>query len=178
MIVRTLVVVAVLIAGVLIFAATKPKTFRIERTTMIDAPPERIFALLNDFHNWPMWETLDRRDATIKRTFSGSASGAGAISEWAGSGSTGKGRMSITKSVAPTIVAVMADWEKPFVAHNLNEFTLEPHGRTTKLTWTMQGTNVYVMKLMSVFVNMDRFMGKHFEAGLASLKSAAETGGH
>ena len=73
----------------------------------------------------------------------------------------------------------MVDWVKPFQAHNLNEFTLEPQDPTTTVTWTMQGTNVYMMKLMSVFTNMDRFMGKHFETGLTNLKTAAEdSGGH
>ena len=50
---------------------------------------------------------------------------------------------------------------------------MEP-GPATKVTWTMQGSNLYVMKLMSIFVNMDRVMGKHFEIGLSNLKKAAE----
>jgi len=63
---------------------------------------------------------------------------------------------------------------KPFEAHNLNRFALEPAGTSTKVTWTMEGTNVYVTKVMSVFVNMDRVMGRHFEAGLDNLRTIAE----
>jgi hypothetical protein len=66
------------------------------------------------------------------------------------------------------------DFVKPFEAHNLNQFTLEPDGTSTKVTWTMQGTNVYMTKVMSVFVNVDRLMGKHFETGLSDLKAIAE----
>jgi len=63
---------------------------------------------------------------------------------------------------------------KPFKAHNVNQFTLEPVGSSTKVTWTMEGTNVYPAKVMSLFVDMDRMMGKHFEAGLDNLKVIAE----
>jgi uncharacterized protein YndB with AHSA1/START domain len=177
MLFRLLVVISALITGVLLFAATKPNTIRIQRSTTINAGPEKIFPLINDFHNWSRWAPQDKEDPTIKRTYSGSASGEGAVSDWTGSGSTGRGRMSITRSVPSTNVSVMVDWVKPFETHNLNEFTLEPQGSTTTVAWTMQGTNVYMMKLMSVFTDMDRFMGKHFETGLANLKAAAEESG-
>jgi carbon monoxide dehydrogenase subunit G len=173
MIVRILIVVVVLIAGVLVLAATKSDIVRIQRSIDIDASPEKILVLVNDFHNWSRWAPQDREDSTLKRTYSGAASGEGAASEWVGTGNTGRGRMSITKST-PTSVSIMVDWKKPFAAHNLNEFTLEPQGTTTNVTWTMQGTNVYVMKVMSIFMNMDRFMGRHFETGLANLKAVAE----
>jgi carbon monoxide dehydrogenase subunit G len=171
---RLLVVIFVLIVGVLLSAATRPDSVRIQRSITIGATPQKIFPLINDFHNWGSWAPQDTEGATIKRTYSGSANGEGAISDWSGSGSTGKGRMSITKSVSPTNVSITVDWTKPFQAHNLNEFALEPQGATTKVTWTMQGTNVYMIKVMSLFTNVDHFMGKHFETGLANLKAAAE----
>jgi uncharacterized protein YndB with AHSA1/START domain len=171
---RLLLVIAVLIAGVLILAASKPDTFAIQRETTIEAPPQRIFALLNDFHNWSRWEPQANGDPKMKRTFSGSRSGVGAVSEWSGSGNTGKGRMTITESVPFTNVSIMVHRVEPFQAHNLNEFTLEPQGKVTKVTWAMHGTNAYILKVMSVFMNMDRFMGGNFETGLANLKAAAE----
>jgi uncharacterized protein YndB with AHSA1/START domain len=174
---KALVTVGVIIAGVLLFAATKPDIIRIQRSITINAPQAKIFPLIDDFHNWSNWAPQDTEDPTIQRTFSGPASGEGAVSDWSGSGNTGKGRMTITKSVPPDNILVMVDWTKPFQAHNLNEFVLEPQGEATKVTWTMNGTNVYMMKVMGVFVNMDRFMGKHFEIGLANLKIVAERSG-
>jgi uncharacterized protein YndB with AHSA1/START domain len=174
---KALVTAGVIIAGVLLFAATKPDIFRIQRAVMINAPQAKIFPLIDNFHNWSQWAPPDMEDPTIQRTFSGPASGVGAVSDWTGSGSTGKGRMTITKSVPPENISIMVDWAKPFQAHNLNEFTLEPQGAATKVTWTMNGTNVYMMKVMGVFVNMDRFTGKHFETGLANLKIASEKSG-
>jgi uncharacterized protein YndB with AHSA1/START domain len=171
---RILIIVAVVIAAVLAFAASKPKTFHVQRSITIKAPAERIFALINDFHNWSGWAPQDKEDPTMRRTYSGAANGKGAASEWTSSGSAGRGRMAITESVPPRLISIKVDFVKPFEAHNINEFTLEPEGGLTRITWTMDGTNLYIMRLMSIFVNMDSVVGKHFESGLNNLKSAAE----
>jgi uncharacterized protein YndB with AHSA1/START domain len=180
-ILRIVITAAVAIAAVLafvsIFAATRPDTFRVQRSVTVNAAPEKIFPLVDDFHNWPGWAPQDKEDPSMTRVYSGAAFGTGAVSDWGSSGSAGKGRMSIIESTPPTRVVVKVDFVKPFAAHNLNEFILEPtlrSGPATKVTWTMQGSNLFVMKVMSIFVNMDRVMGKHFESGLNNLKKAAE----
>jgi hypothetical protein len=178
---KIVMLVAVAIATSLVFvvvlATTKPNTFRVQRSLTIEAAPEKIFPLIDDFHNWSRWAPQDTEDPSMKRTYSGAASGIGAVSDWDSNGNAGKGRMSIVESAPLTRIAVKVDFVKPFAAHNLNEFILEPileTGPATKVTWTMQGSNLFVMKLMSTFVNMDRVMGKHFETGLSNLKQAAE----
>ncbi len=164
-----------IIAGiVLVFAATRPSTFRVQRSIEIDAPPATVFALINDFHHWRRWAPQDKEDMSMQRTYSGAANGRGAISDWQSRGSAGMGRMSITESVSSTKISVKTDFVKPFAAHNTNDFILEPAGNGTRVTWTMHGTNLYLMKVMGIFVNMDRVMGKHFEAGLRNLKTLAE----
>jgi hypothetical protein len=112
----------------------------------------------------------------MQRTYNGPANGKGAVSEWTGSGNSGGGRMLINESLPPKKVSIQVDWVKPFVARNVNDFVLESLGTSTKVTWTMQGPNLYVMRIMGVFVNMDRTMGKHFETGLSNLKAVAEQG--
>lgn len=176
MIAKIFIVIALLVAAVLIAAAFKPNTFRIQRSIGIQAPPEKIFPLLDDLHNWSRWEPQDREDPTVQRRFSGPASGSGAASEWSSTGKAGRGRMLITESEPPARVLVVVDFTKPFQAHNFNEFTLEPRGAETQLTWTwtMQGRILYLMKVMGLFVNVDKAMGRHFEAGLRNLKTIAE----
>jgi len=174
MVLRIVLIVAGLVAAILIFAATKPATLRVERSTVINVPPEKVFALINDLHGWKDWQPEDKEDTTTSRSYSGSASGVGAISEWDGRGRAGKGRMVITESQPPHRVAVKVDFVKPFESHNLNEFTLVPAGGGTKVTWSWQGQNLYFMKVMSVFANMDKMIGKHFEDGLTNLKTIAE----
>ncbi len=174
MILKIVIIVAIVIAAVLGIAAAKPKTFRVQRAINIKASPQKIFALINNFHNWSRWAPQDKEDPTMVRTFAGPAEGQSAVSDWSSRGSAGKGRMAIAESNPPARVSVQVDFVKPFEAHNLNEFVLEPAGDSTNVIWRMQGTNLYVMRVMSVFVDMDKVAGKHFGAGLANLKAAAE----
>jgi uncharacterized protein YndB with AHSA1/START domain len=171
---KILIAIVAVIVLVLVFAALKPDTFRIERTTVINAPPEKVYALINDFHEWPKWAPQDREDALMKRTYTGAPAGVGAVSDWSGSGNTGKGHMEITAAEAARQVVVTVDFIKPLVAHNVNTFSLSPEGNGTRVTWAMQGRNAYMMKVMSLAMNMDKMMGQHFESRLANLKAAAE----
>jgi len=174
MIKKIAVVVVVLLAALLIYAATQPDTFRIQRATSIKAPPEKIFAVLNDFMRWEAWSPWEKKDPAMKRTFSAVTSGKGAVYAWEGNSDVGQGRMEIAESVAPSKVAIKLDFVKPFETHNMVEFTLEPKGDSTNVTWAMQGPMPYISKLITVFVNMDSMVGKDFEAGLANLKAVAE----
>jgi uncharacterized protein YndB with AHSA1/START domain len=168
------VVLAISVAAVLVYAATKPDTFRVQRTTSIKAPPEKIFATLNDFQRWDAWSPWETKDPAMKRTFSGSEKGRGAVYEWDGDRNVGKGRMEITESSPPSKVALDLNMLKPFEANNTVEFTLEPQGDATRVTWAMNGRTPYIAKIVHVFFDMDRMVGSDFEAGLANLKTIAE----
>jgi hypothetical protein len=166
-------VLLIAVAAVLVLAATKPGTFRVERATTIKAPRERIFALINDFHNWTSWSPWEKMDPAMQRRYAGPASGKGAVYEWEGNKKVGAGRMEIVDA-AHSKVAIKLDFLRPFEAHNNVAFTLEPQGDATLVTWAMQGPLPYIGKVMHVFMNMDRMVGKDFESGLANLKAAAE----
>ena len=92
------IAVVVLVAAVLVFAATRPDTFRVERTATIKAPPEKIFPLITDLHRWDSWSPWEKMDPAMKRTYSGAASGKGAVYAWEGNSKVGEGRMEITES--------------------------------------------------------------------------------
>jgi hypothetical protein len=172
LIIVAIIVIAVL--GLLAFASTKPDAFRIQRSATIKAPPDRLFGLINDFHNWGTWSPWEKLDPALQRTYSGMASGKGAIYEWEGNKQVGKGRMEITESTAPSKIVIKLDFLKPFEAHNTAEFTLEAQGDSTHITWAMLGRNPFMMKVMGLFMNMDSMIGKDFEKGLASMRRATE----
>ena len=123
------IAIVVVITGILVFADTKPNTIQVTRSITIQAPAEKIFPLIDDFHHWPGWAPQDKEDPTMKRIYSGEESGAGAVSDWQGTGNTGKGRMTIVESAAPNKVVVRVDFVRPFVAHNVNEFVLESRAK-------------------------------------------------
>jgi uncharacterized protein YndB with AHSA1/START domain len=169
-----IIVVVVLIAGVLVFAATKPDTFRVQRAASIKAPPEKVFALINDFKRWDAWSPWEKKDPAMKRTWGAVTSGKGATYAWEGNKDVGQGSMEITESSPASKIALKLDFVKPFEAHNIVQFTLEPKGDTTNVTWAMQGPTPYFAKIIHVFIDMDSMVGKDFEAGLASMKAVAE----
>lgn len=168
------IIVVVLIAGVFIVASTKPDTFRVERAASIKAPPEIIFAFINDFRRWGDWSPWEKKDPAMKRTYGATTSGKGAVYAWEGNRDVGQGSMEIAESSPPSKVTLKLDFVKPFEAHNIVEFTLKPKDRATNVTWAMQGETPYFAKIIHVFFNMDSMVGKEFEAGLANLKAAAE----
>ena len=166
-------VVALLIAAVLIFAATRPDTFRVQRATSIKAPPQKIAAVLSDFHDWQAWSPWEKMDPAMQRSYSGAAKGKGAVYSWEGNKDVGQGRMEITEAT-PTRVAMDLEFVKPFAAHNKVVFTLAPKGDATEVSWDMQGPLPYVAKLVHLFLDMDGMVGKQFETGLANLKTLTE----
>jgi uncharacterized protein YndB with AHSA1/START domain len=168
-----LVIVAASIAALLVYAATRPDSFRLERSATIAAPPEAIYPLISDFHEWRKWSPYENLDADLKRTYGGAPGGVGAVYEWEGA-KAGAGRMEITEAAPASRVAIKLDFSKPFAAHNTAEFTLSPMEGATKVTWAMSGDSPYLAKLMGVFFSMDQLVGKDFETGLANLKAATE----
>ena len=168
------IIVIVLVIGVLVYATTLPDTFRVEREADIQASPEKVFALINDFHAWDAWSPWEKKDPQMKRVYSTETSGKGATYAWEGNKNVGQGRMEITESTPPSRIAISLDFIQPFKAHNSVDFTLSPQGQGTHVTWGMQGHTPYLAKIIHVFCNVDRMVGKDFEAGLAALKTAAE----
>jgi uncharacterized protein YndB with AHSA1/START domain len=168
------IVLLLAIGALLIYAATKPDSFHIERSTTIKAPPEKVFPLLNDFRQWEAWSPWEKIDPALKRTYSGAASGPGAIYEWAGNKDIGQGRMEITDSAPSSKVSLKLDFVTPFEAHNFVDFTLTPQGDSTKVTQAMYGPSPYVSKLMTIFFSMEKMVGTKYEEGLANLKVRAE----
>ena len=168
------IVIVVAIAALLAFAATRPDSFGLQRSVSIKAPPEKIFALINDFGQWAAWSPWEKLDPEMKRTRSGPDQGKGSVYGWEGNSKVGAGRMEILESMPSSKVDIKLDFIKPFEAHNITEFTMLPQGDTTQVTWAMQGPSPFITKLMGVFVSMDKMIGKDFEAGLANMKAAAE----
>jgi hypothetical protein len=173
------VVLAIAIAAILILAASKPNTFSVERAISVKASPEKIFPLINDFHQWVSWSPYENKDPAMKRSYSGAESGKGAVYGWEGNSNVGAGRMEILEtqsleSSAASKILIKLDFFKPFEGHNTAEFTMLPQGDATNLNWVMRGPAPFISKLMQVFMNLDHMIGKDFEVGLANLKRLTE----
>ncbi|MBX3607017.1 MAG: SRPBCC family protein [Piscinibacter sp.] len=172
---KLLIVLLLAVAGVLLYAATRPDHFSLQRSATIGAPPERLFALINDVHAFNTWNPWAQKDPAAKMQYEGPASGPGAAYAWA-SDTLGVGRSEIVEAVPPRLVVLRLSFEKPMQATNRVEFTLVPDGPATRVTWAMSGPMPYLSKLMTVFFSFEKMVGPDFEAGLANLKALAEKG--
>lgn len=169
-----LAVLALLTVGLLIYAATLPDSFRVQRTLSIKAPPEKIFPLIDDLHLWEAWSPWEKVDPALRRTYTGAQSGKGAVYEWSGNKDVGQGRMEIIDTAPPQRVLIKIDFFVPFEAHNTVEFTLQAQGETTQVSQAMYGPSPFISRLMGIFFSMDKMIGEKFEAGLAGIQSIAE----
>lgn len=171
---EALTVIMIAFAAVVVFTARKPDTFRVERAAVINAPPEKIFPLLDDLYAWQTWSPWAKKDPNATAEFSGAAKGVGAAFSWDGNKDVGKGRMEIIACEPVRRVVYKLDFEKPFTGHNQAEFTLTPQGSTTRVVWAMGGPMPFISKMMTLFFDMDQMIGRDFEAGLANMKEIAE----
>jgi uncharacterized protein YndB with AHSA1/START domain len=167
-------VLTLLLVALVAVVATRPDTFHIERRARIAAPPERIFALINDLRAWGRWSPWEQIDPAMQRTYGGPPAGVGAVYEWRGNGDVGSGRMEITQASPPSHVVIRLDFLEPFEAHNTAELSLQPTGDATTVTWAMYGPNTLLGKVLGLFLDVETMIGGQFEAGLANLKRATE----
>lgn len=172
---KILIGLGALVLVFVIVVATRPATFHLERSLTIAAPPEKVYAQVEDFHAWRGWSPWEGLDPDLKRTYEGPTSGKDASYAWAGNDKAGEGRMTIEKADKPKVLEVKLEFIKPFPATNTATFTFVQVAEGTKVTWAMDGKNGFLSKAFSLFVDMDKLVGGDFERGLASMKKVAET---
>jgi hypothetical protein len=161
------------VALLFVAVAARPNAFRVERSAIIAAPADVIFVQLNDLHRWSSWNPLEKKDPGMRLTYTGAPAGVGASCYYVGD-KVGEGRMTLIESTPHERVAIRAEFIKPVAATDTIEFTLRPAADGVAVTWAMSGQRSFVSKALSLFVSMDRIVGKHFERGLAALQRVSE----
>jgi hypothetical protein len=156
------------------YASTRPDEFRVERRLRIAAPADKVWPLVSELRAFNRWNPYERKDPLIKSAYSGAASGVGSRYDW-DSKEVGSGSLEITGQLPGRAVQMKLDFVKPFEAHNQAEFALQPTpDGATEVRWTMQGPANFLSKLMGIVIDMDKMVGRDFEAGLQNLRQIAE----
>jgi uncharacterized protein YndB with AHSA1/START domain len=146
--------------------------FKAMRSTMVNAPADKVYALIADPREWKRWSVWNQRDPAMAIAYSGPPSGTGAAWEWK-STTEGDGKMSFTAAEPGRRLAY--DLYFPdFGTTSSGALELAADGRGTKVTWIMNGNmgNNPLFRWFALFG--DRMVGPDFEAGLANLKALAE----
>jgi hypothetical protein len=154
-------------------AATQPSEFHITRAEFINAPPNKIQPLVNDFKAWGAWSPWEQKDPGMMRSYSEPSAGQGARYAWDGNQEVGSGEMVMAES-SPEKIKLDMHFKSPMEARHTAEFTFVPEGGGTKVSWSMFGSASLMSKVMCVFFDMDKMVGGEFEKGLAAMKSKAE----
>ncbi|HTS80977.1 MAG TPA: SRPBCC family protein [Myxococcaceae bacterium] len=171
---KVLIGLGAVIVVLLIVIATRPSSFRVERSTRIAAPPDAVFGLVNDLHAWDRWSPWAKLDPSMKVTYGGPPAGLGATYHWTGNDKVGEGKMLITESRPAEKVALRLEFLKPMASVNQVDFSLRPQGGGTQVSWAMGGPLDFMGKAMDLVVGMDAMIGKDFEKGLSSLRTESE----
>ena len=168
----TLIVVVALAAIVVAGGMLMPSAYKVERSTLVNVPPAKVYPLIADPRSWPKWTVWNKRDPDMKLAFSGAPSGAGAKWAWE-SKSEGNGNMAFTAAEPDKSVTYALAFPDMGMT-STGQLALAPEANGTRVRWTNAG-DVGGNPLMRWFVPfMDSMMGPDFEGGLANLKALAE----
>jgi hypothetical protein len=171
---KILIGLAVVIIVFVIVVALQPSDYRVTRSETIAAPPETVFAQVNDFQKWRAWSPWEQMDPDMKRTYEGPSAGTGAKYAWVGNNDVGSGSMTITESRPSDLIDIKLEFIEPMEGTSDTRFTFAPTADGTKVTWDMTGKNGFVGKAICLFMSMEKMVGTQFEEGLANMKSIVE----
>jgi len=171
---KILIAVAAAIAALLAVVATRPAGFQVERSASVPAPPAVVYAQVSDFGRWAAWSPWEKLDPAMKKELAGAPGTVGHSYHWVGNDQVGEGRMTIVSARPGSGVDIRLEFLEPWQATNATSISAAAEGAGSRVTWTMTGTNNFMMKAMTLFMDMDKMVGGDFERGLANLKSVAE----
>ena len=164
--------VVAVFALLLVIGLLLPSGFRVQRTTVIAAPPAKVYPLIADPRNWKQWAVWNRRDPEMQMQYSGAESGTGAKWSWQ-SKTEGNGAMEFTAAVPNERIEYALSFPD-FGMSSHGELGLAPDGSGTRVIWTNEG-DMGGSPINRYFgLMMDSMVGPDFEAGLANLKTIAE----
>jgi uncharacterized protein YndB with AHSA1/START domain len=172
-IVAAVALVVIVVGGL---ALRQPDAYKVQRSVTMAVPPEAVYQQVADFKAWDRWSPWAKLDPKMKTEFGGTPGAPGSTYAWVGDDKVGEGRMTITAATPPSTVSIKLEFIKPFASVADTTFIFAPEGGGTKVTWAMAGKNEFLGKVMCVFMDMDKMIGKDFEKGLAQLAAASATG--
>lgn len=172
--------ILIAIAAVLVlfvgFVAMRSSDIAITRSTTINAAPAAPYALVSNFSTWDKWSPWEQLDPDMKKTITGTPGAVGSTYHWVSDkDDVGEGKMTLTNAKPNELLDIDLHFIKPFEAKNVITFHFIPKGSSTEVSWSMTGRKDFMMKAVTLFMDMDAMVGADFEKGLAQLKAQSES---
>lgn len=165
--------IAVVIGGILLFAAVKSPEMYVSRELVIAASPDTLFPFINSAKKSYEWMPWAEKDSSIEINYSGPDQGVGSISSWNGK-EMGVGTSEVVASVTNQSVKTKLTYTKPFAMSQLAEVSLTPTSSGTLVKWSVSGQSNFFFRIMGLFMSCDKMIGGEFEKGLNKLKTLTE----
>ena len=160
---------------ILVFAGSLllSKSYYLERSIEIQAPPENVFPLIGELRNWAEWSPRNQMDPDMEVTYGASTTGLGGSYQWSGE-KAGNGSMTISRFSPPGSIAfemVFKGWEK---SPSSSSFYLVPSSEGCRVTWDFSGefSGNPIQRYFGVM--FDKLVGDQYETGLVNIKSKVE----
>ncbi|MEL7486474.1 MAG: SRPBCC family protein [Pseudomonadota bacterium] len=170
-------IILVLALAAIVLGYLWPDKVHVERDVIIDAPTEKVFGLISDFHAWEQWSPWAKMDPNAKYEITGS--GVGHRMAWTSEErNVGSGAQEIIELKEPSRMVTALDFGEMGKAKAT--FKIEPAGQASKVTWALdthmrEGVPPLRQPMATFFgFFMEKWIGKSYEDGLADLKKVAE----
>lgn len=162
-----------LFSAVFIIAALMPSSYSIQKSIVVNAPPQKIFENVADLNRYKDWNPWQKMEPQSKTTITGTPATPGHKFEWEGK-KIGMGSLTIRDVKPYTDVHIDLEFLKPWKSKANDIWKFEATGSNqVKITWSNNGPLAYPMaRLMSPMINKN--LNAQFEAGLKSLKELCE----
>lgn len=147
--------------------------YEIEKSILIQAPPQRVFEAIADYRTWSTWSPWLIAEPTAQVTVSEKPSSVGSVYAWHGQ-VTGQGELEHKKLVPDAVIEDELRFIKPFKSICKTSFKLTPEDGGTRVAWDMKGALPWFLFWMVPMIKT--FIGMDYQRGLNMLKEWIETG--
>lgn len=171
---KTLLIILLAVAAfALLLGLFGPKRSQFERTTTIGAPAAVVWEHVKTLKAADRWSPFLAMDTAAVVTYEGTDGAVGSKSAWTGE-KVGKGEQTISAADPGNQVDVDLHFLEPFEGLAKASVKLVPQGDSTHVSWSYDGENGFISRIICVFKDMDSMLGPVFADGLARLKTMAE----
>jgi uncharacterized protein YndB with AHSA1/START domain len=169
-------IIAVLVALTVIFyggAYLLPGEARVSRSAVIQAPPEKVFAIIGDLRRVPEWSPWVAADPAVTLTFEGPEQGGiGQVMRWASNNPmVGSGSQTVLAHEPDRRLISALDFGEFGRAQSDIELAAEEGG--TRLTFSFRAPLPGVVDRWAGLM-IDTSLGAEYEKSLSNIKSLAE----
>lgn len=172
---RLLVGLAGLLVILVVIGLFLPSSAQVERSVVIEAPPETVYAIVSDFNQFNSWSPWYENDPNADYTISPSGTGVGATFSWASEvPGVGSGSQQIIALEENRLVEIKLDFGPDGQATSSYALESLPDG-STRVTWGFDTDFGYDLIGRYLGLVFDKWIGQDYEKGLAKLRQLVES---